>query len=52
MRHWQPLRAIYRIASSTARKSVSRGRPKRLGAGIKGAITAQKRAARHNCLRE
>src|SRR5215472_10301815 len=33
-RHWQPVRAIYKIASTMARKSVSRGRPKRLTAGI------------------
>jgi hypothetical protein len=32
--HWQPVRAIYKIASTTARRSVSRGRPKRLTAGI------------------
>ena len=33
-RHWQPVRAIYKIASTIARRSVSRGRPKRLTAGI------------------
>src|SRR6266550_4695850 len=36
----QPLRAIYKLASSTARNSVSRGRPKGLVAGIWGSISA------------
>jgi len=30
IRHWQPVRARYKIASTRARNSVSRGRPKRL----------------------
>src|SRR6266446_1016563 len=40
IRHWQPVRAIYKIASSTARNSISRGRPKGLAAGICGSISA------------
>ena len=34
------LKAIYKIASSTARSSISRGRPKGLAAGICGSISA------------
>src|SRR6266404_5902283 len=46
MRHWQPVRAIYKIASSTARKLVSRGRPNALRAGIEGSITAHSASVR------
>src|SRR3984893_14502934 len=46
MRHWQPVRAIYKIASSTARKLVSRGRPNALRAGMEGSITAHSASVR------
>jgi hypothetical protein len=46
MRHWQPLEAMYRIASTTARKSVVRGRPPRLAAGSIGEIKAHSRAVK------
>src|SRR5882762_3634053 len=46
MRHWQPVRAIYKIASSTARKLVSRGRPNALRAGMEGSITAHSPSVR------
>src|SRR3984893_8513177 len=46
MRHWQPVRAIYKIASSTARQLVSRGRPNALRAGMEGSITAHSASVR------
>src|ERR1700737_1267666 len=46
MRHWQPVRAIYKIASSPARKLVSRGPPNALRAGMEGSITAHSASVR------
>jgi hypothetical protein len=40
MRHWQPVAAMDRIASNPSRRSVLRGRPTRLTAGISGSTSA------------
>ncbi len=44
--HGQPVRAIYKIASTIARKSVPRGRPRGLRAGRRGSITAHSASVR------
>jgi hypothetical protein len=41
-----PVRAIYKIASSTLRNSVARRRPKRLAAGMCGSISTHSASVR------
>jgi hypothetical protein len=45
-RHWQPVEAIYRIASTTNRRLVFLGRPTFEAAGRKGAINRHSASVR------
>jgi hypothetical protein len=40
MRHWQPVCAMEKIAFTTSRRLLSRGRPDVAGDGMHGSITA------------